>query len=94
MGKPLAVLDPKNVVYVQYRLRFDRPLRLTLKNEGYGNLGWVAHMEHTSMLSSIEDSKEREIFFDIKKNVLQSGVLVANKTACGRLSHKRCVGMS
>ena len=60
-GKLIAVLDPKNELYVQYRLRFDGPLRSELKNEGYGNLGWVTHMERMSMLSSIEDSKERDI---------------------------------
>ena len=69
MGKPNAVLDPKNELYVQYRLRFDGSLRAELKNEGYGNLGWVTDMEHKSMLSSIEDSKERN---KMKQTILRN----------------------
>ena len=83
VGDPLAVLDPKNELYVQYRLRFDRSLRVELKNEGYRYSGGVAVMEHMSMLSSIKVSKERS------KRILRNGVLVPNKTARWELTSKR-----
>ena len=60
-GKLIAVLDPKNELYVQYKKYKKQWDRLQIVHEGIKNLGWVAVMEHMSMLSSIEDSKERDI---------------------------------